>query len=84
MLSSEAIEKYSSVTYNDVKRYMDKLDKRQVKFTHNKYNTYVPSHFLKEIQYDFADFTKTAEENDGYRYAVCAIDVFLAMLGRYR
>ena len=28
-----------------------------------------------EVQCDLADFIKTAEENDGYRYGFCAIDV---------
>ena len=36
----------------------------------------MPSHYLEELQCDLADFTKPAEENDGYRYALCAIDVF--------
>ena len=36
----------------------------------------MPSHSLKGLQCDLADFTKTAEENDGYRYAFCAIDMF--------
>lgn len=72
----QAVEKNPSITYKDVKQYMDKLTSRQVKFTYKKYNTYVPSKFLEEMQCDLADFTKTAEENDGHRYAFCAIDVF--------
>ena len=66
---NQAKEKDSSITYNDVKQYMDKRNNRQIKFTCKTYNTYVPSHFLEEIQCDLADFIKTAEENDGYRYA---------------
>ena len=63
---------------------MDKLNNRQVKFTYKSYNTYVPSHFLEEMQYDLADFTKTAEENDGYIYLLFVrLMCFLAMLGRY-
>ena len=80
---NQAKEKDSSVTYNDVKQFMDKLNNRQAKFTYKKYNTYMPSHSLKEIQCDLADFTKTAQENDGYPYAFCAIVVLIAMLGRY-
>jgi len=55
---------------------MDKLNDRQVNFTYKQYNTYAPSHFLEERQCDLADFIKTAEENDGYRYAFSASDVF--------
>ena len=32
--------------------------------------------FLEEIRCDLADFPTSAEENDGYRFAFCAIDVF--------
>ena len=79
---NRAKEKDSSITYKGVKQYMDKLNSRQVKFTYKKYNTYVPSRYLEELQCERADCTKTAEENDGYRYAFCAM-CFLAMLGRY-
>lgn len=72
----QAYEKDPSITYQDVKQYMDKLSSRQVKFTYKKYNTYVPSRFLEEMQCDLADFTRTAEENNGFRYAFCGIDVF--------
>ena len=54
------------VTHTLVKLSLRKSDK----------HTFSLSHFLEEIQCDLADFTKTAEENDGYRYAFCAIDVF--------
>ena len=33
---SQAKEKDTSVTYNDVKQYMDKLNNGQVKFTYKK------------------------------------------------
>ena len=73
---NQAKEKDSSITHNDVKQYIDEVNNGQVMFTYQKHTTYVPSHFLEELQCDLADFTKTAEENDGYRYAVCAIDAF--------
>ena len=41
---SQVKEKDSSLTYNDVKQYMDKLNNRQVKFTCKKYNTFAPWH----------------------------------------
>lgn len=72
----QANEKHSGITYKDVKDYLDKQSSRQVRFTYKKYNTYVPSHFLEELQLDLADFTKSAEANNSFRYALCAIDVF--------
>ena len=42
-VENQAIERYSSITYKDVKQYMEKLINRQVKFTYKTYNTYVPS-----------------------------------------
>ena len=33
---NQAIKKDSSLTYNDVKQYMDKRNNRQVKFTYKK------------------------------------------------
>ena len=44
---NHAKEKYSSITYNDSKQYIDKLNNRQVKFTYKKYNTYAPSHLFR-------------------------------------
>ena len=32
----QAVEKYPSITYKDVKQHMDKLTSRQVKFTYKK------------------------------------------------
>ena len=60
---------------------MDKLTNRQIKFTYKKYDTYVPSRLLKEMQCDLTDFIKSAEENDGHRYALCAVDVFSLYMG---
>ena len=34
---------------------------------------------LEEIQIDLADFTRSASENDGYRYCLVAVDVFTKM-----
>ena len=72
----QANEKHPGITHKDVKEYLDKQSTRQVRFTYKKYNTYVPSHFLEELQLDLADFTKSAEANNSFRYALCAIDVF--------
>ena len=50
-------------------------DKRVDKPKHIK-ASYVANDILEEIQIDLADFTKSAEVNNGYRYAFVAIDIF--------
>lgn len=37
--------------------------------------------FSEEVQCVLADFTKTAEDSDGYRYVFCAIDIFSRYVG---
>ena len=58
----QANETQPGVTYKHVIDYLDKQATRQVWFTYKEYNTYVPAHFLEELQVGLADFTKTAEE----------------------
>jgi len=79
---SQAREKDSSITYNDVKQYMDKLNNMQVKFTYKKYNTDVPSHYLEELQCDLADLKRQKRTTDIDMLFV-PLMCFLAMLGRY-
>ena len=59
---------------NDVKDFFknDVLQKRRQR----GYNSFVANDFLDQIQLDIADFTKNAEKNDSYRYALVGIDVF--------
>ena len=44
------------------------------------FNSYVADEPLEEIQIDLAGFTRSASENDGYRYCLVAVDVFTKML----
>ena len=55
---------------------MKKLPQKQLQFRYKGYNSFVVSGFLDQIQLDIADFTKNAEKNDSYRYALVGIDVF--------
>ena len=64
------------IRYVDVKEYLDKQQHRQIRFKHKGSNSFVSPHALFEIEADLIDMTKKAEENDGYRYALVAIDNF--------
>ena len=65
-----------SITINDVRKYLNKLKHRQVQFKYKGFNSFMSPHPLFEIELDLIDLTKKAEENDGYRYALVAIDNF--------
>ena len=71
---SKSINKY--ITVNDVKDYLSKLQSKQVQFRYKWYNSFVAKDFLEQIQLDIADFTKHAEQNDGFRYGFAGVDVF--------
>ena len=64
------------IRYVDVKEYLDKQQHRQIRFKYKGSNSFVSPHALFEIEADLIDMTKKAEENDGYRYALVAIDNF--------
>ena len=65
-----------SITINDVRKYLNKLKHRQVQFKYKGFNSFMSPHPLFEIELDLIDLTKKAEENEGYRYALVAIDNF--------
>ena len=69
----------NTITINDVKEFLSKQKGRQTK-PYKGFNSYVADEPLEEIQIDLADFTKSASENDGYRYCMVAVDVFTKML----
>ena len=64
------------IRYVDVKEYLDKQQHRQTRFKYKGSNSFVSPHVLFEIEIDLIDMTKKAEENDGYRYALVAINSF--------
>ena len=60
----------NSITVNDVKEFLAKQKGRQTK-SYKGFNSYVANDVLEEIQIDLADVTKSAEINNGFRYAFC-------------
>ena len=72
----QAYKKDPSITYSDVKKYVDKLQNRQTQFTYKGFNSFISPHPLFEFEVDLIDLTKKAQENDGYRYCMVAIDNF--------
>ena len=65
----------NTITYNDVKDFLERQKSRQFKKYHG-YNSYVASKPLQELQIDLGDFTKSGAVNDGYRYMFLAVDIF--------
>ena len=65
----------NTITLNDVKDFLSRQKSRQTK-AYTGFNSYVAKEPLQEIQIDISDFTRSAEMNDGYRYAFVAVDIF--------
>ena len=72
----QAHEKDPGIRYIDVKTFLDKLAHRQTQFRYKGHNSWVSPHRLFEVEVDLIDLTATAEHNDGYRYALVALDNF--------
>ena len=72
----QAVKKDPTIEYEDVKKYLDKLPHRQTQFKYKGFNSFVSPHPLFEIEVDLIDLTKKAEENNGFRYCMVAIDNF--------
>ena len=72
----QANAKDPGIRYIDVKNWLDKLAHRQAVFRPRGYNTWVSPGPLFELEIDLIDLTAQAEENDGFRYALVAIDSF--------
>ena len=66
----------NSITYDDVKEFLERQETKQVKKGYRSFNSYVAKHKLEEIQIDIADFTVSAGVNNGFRYCFVAVDVF--------
>jgi len=65
----------NTITVNDVKDFLNRQKSRQTK-SYRGFNSYVAKEPLQEIQIDIADFTRSVEMNDGYRYCFVAVDIF--------
>ena len=72
----EANRILNSITYDDVKEFLERQETKQVKKGYRSFNSYVSKHKLEEIQIDIADFTLSAGVNNGFRYCFVAVDVF--------
>jgi len=75
----QAKKQLNSITIEDTKQWLEKQKGRQTK-AYKGFNSYVADEPLEEIQIDLADFTKSASDNDGYRYCLVAVDVFTKIL----
>ena len=65
----------NSITHNDVKEFLERQKSRQTK-PYRGFNSYVAHEPLQEIQIDLGFFTDSAPDNNGFKYAFVAIDVF--------
>ena len=65
----------NSITYNDVKEFLERQKSRQTK-PYRGFNSYVAHEPLQEIQIDIGDFTRSVQEKEGYRYCFVAVGVF--------
>ena len=71
----EAKKILNSITYNDVKDFLERQKSRQTK-GYRGFNSYVADKPLAELQIDIADFTASGALNDGFRYLFVAVDIF--------
>ena len=72
----QAREKDPGIRYIDVKAFLDKYQHRQTQFRYRGHNSWVSPRKLFELELDLIDLTAKAEENNGFRYALVAIDNF--------
>ena len=75
----EAKKQLNTIAIEDTKTWLEKQKGRQTK-AYKGFNSYVADEPLEEMPIDLADFTRSAAENDGYRYCLVAVDVFTEML----
>jgi hypothetical protein len=71
----ESTKILNSITYNDVKDFLERQKSRQTK-GYRGFNSYVADKPLAEIQTDIADFTASGALNNGFRYLFVAVDIF--------
>ena len=75
----EAKKQLNTITIEDTKKWLEKQKGRQTK-AYKGFNSYVADEPLEEIQIDLAIFTDSAPDNDGYKYAFVAVDVFTKII----
>jgi len=72
----QAVKKDSTIKYDDVKKYLDKLPHRQTQFKYKGFNSFISPHALFEFEVDLIDLGTYIEEKGGIRYGLVAIDNF--------
>ena len=75
----EAEKQLNSITIEDVKKWLEQQKGRQTK-PYEGFNSYVADEPLEEMRIDLAIFTDSAPDNNGYKYAFVAVDIFTKML----
>ena len=69
----------NTITVNVVKDFLSRQKSRQTN-TCRSFNSYVAKTPLQEIHADLAICTDSAPDNNGYKYAFVAVDIFTNML----
>ena len=72
----EAKKKDPNITFTEVRKYLSKLESRQINYTPKGQNSFISKHKLYEIQMDLVDMGEKATTKQGYRYALVGIDAF--------
>jgi hypothetical protein len=72
----QAIKQNKSITYDDVKQYLNNLQHRQTQFTYKKFNSFISKHPLYDFEIDLIDLTEEATKHGGIRYGLTVIDTF--------
>ena len=71
----EAKKLIPNITMNEVKIWLGKQKMIQTR-GFKTFNSYIADGALEEVAFDVADFTKSAKLNNGFQYAMVAVDVF--------
>ncbi len=74
--TEQAKKKDPTITFTEVRKYLSKLDSRQINYTSKGQNSFISKHKLYEIQMDLVDMGEKATTKQGYRYALIGIDAF--------
>lgn len=76
----EAKKVLNTITYNDVKAFLERQKSRQTK-GYRGFNSYVANEPLQELQIDIADFTASGALNNGFRYLLLLIFLLSFRMG---
>jgi len=74
-LYDEAKKLIPTITMNEVKTWLGKQKMVQTR-GFKTFNSYIANGPLEEVAFDLAVFTRNAEHNNGFQFAMVAVDVF--------